>query len=348
MSTEFNPGGAASLNAAVKARYEANADTNAFTDAEKAKLGAVEAGATADQTGTEIVAAIDTELGQTDWKTGGGGGGSVDSVNGATGVVVLDADDIDDAATANKFATAAELSKLAAIEAGATADQTPAEIAAMVQDWRGGGNETLIAATAALEAAASAGISDGDKGDITVSGSGSSWTVEDLAINTAKLADGAVTAVKIATGGVGTNQIGGQAVANTKLANVATSTIKGRATAGTGSPEDLTAAQVRALLNVADGAEANAVDSVNGATGVVVLDADDIDDAATTNKFATAAELSKLGAVEAGATANPTAPDSDPSGVTGADAITNIMSLTQAEYDAIGTPNASTFYIITG
>lgn len=39
-------------------------------------------------------------------------------------------------------------------------------------------------------------------------------------------------------------------------------------------------------------------------------------------------------------------PASDPTGVTGADAITNIISLTQAEYNAI-TPNASTFYIIT-
>ena len=37
---------------------------------------------------------------------------------------------------------------------------------------------------------------------------------------------------------------------------------------------------------------------------------------------------------------------SDPTGVTGADAITNMMSLTQAEYNAI-TPNASTFYLIT-
>jgi hypothetical protein len=46
----------------------------------------------------------------TEWVTGGGGGGAVDSVNGATGVVVLDADDIDDAATTNKFATAAQLS----------------------------------------------------------------------------------------------------------------------------------------------------------------------------------------------------------------------------------------------
>jgi hypothetical protein len=39
---------------------------------------------------------------------------------------------------------------------------------------------------------------------------------------------------------------------------------------------------------------------------------------------------------------------SNTTGVTGADQITNMMSLTQAEYDAIGTKNASTFYVIVG
>lgn len=39
-------------------------------------------------------------------------------------------------------------------------------------------------------------------------------------------------------------------------------------------------------------------------------------------------------------------PLTDPTGVTGADKVTNIISLTQAEYDAI-TPNASTLYVIT-
>jgi hypothetical protein len=34
-------------------------------------------------------------------------------------------------------------------------------------------------------------------------------------------------------------------------------------------------------------------------------------------------------------------------GITGADAITNVVSLTQAEYDAIGSPNAATLYVIT-
>lgn len=47
---EFNPGGATSLDQAVKLRYEANADTNVFTDAERAKLGGVAAGATANAT----------------------------------------------------------------------------------------------------------------------------------------------------------------------------------------------------------------------------------------------------------------------------------------------------------
>jgi hypothetical protein len=38
---------------------------------------------------------------------------------------------------------------------------------------------------------------------------------------------------------------------------------------------------------------------------------------------------------------------SNPVGVSGADAITNIMSLTQAEYNAIGSPDPTTLFIIT-
>ena len=59
---------------------------------------------------------------------GGGGGGAVTSVNGQTGVVVLDPDDLNDAATTNKFTSAGDISKLAGIEVGATADQTDPEI----------------------------------------------------------------------------------------------------------------------------------------------------------------------------------------------------------------------------
>ena len=40
--------------------------------------------------------------------------------------------------------------------------------------------------------------------------------------------------------------------------------------------------------------------------------------------------------------------NSNITGVTGADVITNMISLTQSEYDAIVTPHASTFYVIVG
>ena len=76
------------------------------------------------------------------------------------------------------------------------------------------------------------GISDGDKGDITVSGSGATWTLDAGVVSLAKMAD------------------------------LATGTILGRTTAGMGAPEALTAAQVRGILNVANGATANAADSV--------------------------------------------------------------------------------------
>lgn len=49
--------------AEIKALYEAQADTNAYTDAEKIKLAGVESGATADQTGAEILAAWESETG---------------------------------------------------------------------------------------------------------------------------------------------------------------------------------------------------------------------------------------------------------------------------------------------
>jgi hypothetical protein len=53
----------------------------------------------------------------------------------------------------------------------------------------------------------------------------------------------------VTSAGDGATTIANDAVSNAKLANMATATIKGRATASTGDPEDLSASSVRTLLN---------------------------------------------------------------------------------------------------
>jgi hypothetical protein len=68
--------------------------------------------------------------------------------------------------------------------------------------------------------------------------------------------------------------------------------------------ENFTTALKNKLDGIEAGAEVNTVDSVNTQTGAVVLDADDISDAATTNKFTTQAEIDKLAGIEAGAEVN--------------------------------------------
>jgi hypothetical protein len=106
-------------------------------------------------------------------------------------------------------------------------------------------------------------------------------------------------------------------------------------------------------LNVADGATANASDADlrDRATHTGTQDVATITGLGTA---ATTASTAYATAAEGTLASTATQPadialmvESDPTGVTGADAITNVMRLTQAEYDAIVTPDASTIYAIT-
>lgn len=101
--------------------------------------------------------------------------------------------------------------------------------------------DSLSAYTADLSSLG--GVTDGDKGDITVSSGGAAWVIDN------------------------------DVVTNAKLANMTQSTIKGRAAAaGTGDPTDLTAAQVRTIINVEDGADVTDATNVDAAGAVMNSD----------------------------------------------------------------------------
>jgi len=87
------------------------------------------------------------------------------------------------------------------------------------------------------------GISDGDKGDITVSNSGATFTIDANAITAGKIPNSEITLAKIT--------------------DIPQNRIAGRISSGSGVIQELTAANVRSIINVADGANVGITDLVS-------------------------------------------------------------------------------------
>lgn len=71
------------------------------------------------------------------------------------------------------------------------------------------------------QAATSGGVSDGDKGDIVVSASGNTWTIDTDAVTSGKIASSAVTSAKIADSNVTSAKLADDAATEAKIADSA-------------------------------------------------------------------------------------------------------------------------------
>ena len=221
----------------IKTAYENNSDTNAFTDALLSKLNGIESGATADQTSEEIQDIV----------------GAMLSSNTESGITVTyqDADGTIDFAVASQTDenfTTADHSKLDGIEAGATADQTASEILTLIKTVDGSGSG-LDADT--LDGISSASFlrsdtSDTFTGTLTVSGAAS---VDNLSL------DG--NTVTTSSGNLTIDSAGGTTTVADNLAVSGNLTVNGTTTTVNATTVNIADKNIQVATGAADDAAAD-------------------------------------------------------------------------------------------
>jgi len=188
--------------------------------------GRIPAGGT---TGQALVKSADADYATT-WATVSGGGGVTDGDKG----------DI----------TVSGSGAAWTIDAGAVTVSKMADLAASTILGNNTGGAAAPIALSAAQVKALLAIAAGDvSGLAAVATSGSASDLSTGTIADARLPAFGSGDVSFASGG-GAGTIANNAVTNAKAADMATGTIKGRSTAGTGDPEDLTGTQATALLDV--------------------------------------------------------------------------------------------------
>ncbi|MEM9050297.1 MAG: hypothetical protein AAGC92_16455 [Pseudomonadota bacterium] len=215
------------------------------------------------------------------------------------------------------------------VEDAATADQTGAEIVSSINGELGG--------TSWQSGGGGGGLSDGDYGDVTIGGSGSAITINAGAVEPAMIADADFGALNFASGVATLDNGAISAIAQIDATIRSTGTLM---VLTDGVPGSAFLCQI----NSNGKAVAAPTTTPASATSRAPLGTDralSVDAAGTSYILSTHAQIAAYVQGEISAV------QSDPTGVTGADAVTNIISLTQAEYDAIGTPDAATLYLIT-
>jgi len=197
----------------IRTLVESASDSNVFTDADHTKLNAIEANATADQTNSEIKTAYEANS-----DTNAFTDAEKTKLSGiATGAEVNVQSDFNatsgDAVILNKPTIPSALNDLSDVNTTGAAD-------GKILKFQSSSNTFIIADDANSGGGGGGGsLTDGDKGDITVSSSGASWSIDASAVTTNKIADDAVTQAKIADDAVGAAQIAANAVGASELAD---------------------------------------------------------------------------------------------------------------------------------